>query len=67
MLYENIIKSMLKRNQSIREVAKELGVSRSKLHRELTKAKINLDNETLVNFNKLLEKNKNKGRKKKEV
>ena len=52
---------------SIRELAKKYNISKSKLHRELTKAKVNLDNDTLVNFNNLLESNKKKGKKKKEV
>lgn len=64
MFYEEIIKEMLDNNMSIRDLAKKYNISKSKLHRELTKAKVNLDNDTLVKFNNLLESNKKKGKKK---
>lgn len=62
--YQEIIKEMLKDNLSIRDMAKKYDISKSKLHRELTREKVRLAQEDLDNFNKHLEQNKKKGKKK---
>lgn len=66
MFYEEIIKEILENNLSIRDTAKKYGISKSQLHRQLTKAKVNIEHDLLVEFNKYLQNNKNKGRKRKE-
>lgn len=53
-----IIKKIINEKKSIREMAKEIGISKSCLHSSLNNAKIYLDQQTLEEYNNLLKQNK---------
>lgn len=57
--YNNVIKIMIEKKLSIREMAKILGMPKSTLHVRLQRAKINLMEDEQEIFNNLLMNNKN--------
>ena len=56
--YNNIIKMMIEKKLSIREMAKIIGIPKSTLHVRLQKMKYNITEEEQENFNNLLINNK---------
>lgn len=56
--YNNIIKMMIEKKLSIREMAKIIGIPKSTLHVRLQKMKYNITEEEQESFNNLLINNK---------